>query len=92
MTNKNGTNTQTDQLQENDQVNDFETAYSELETIVKRMELGDQGLENSLTDFEHGIKLIKLCHQHLQNAEQRILLLSENQDGEVTSQPFIQES
>jgi len=67
---------------------DFETAYDNLEQLVSRMEQGDQTLEESLADFEQGISLIKHCHQQLQEAEQRVKILTEGNDGSIEAKPF----
>jgi len=67
---------------------DFETAYDNLEKLVSRMEQGDQTLEKSLADFEQGISLIKHCHQQLQEAEQRVKVLTEGKDGSIEAKPF----
>ena len=40
---------------------DFESALGELELIVERMEQGDISLEESLREFENGIKLTRAC-------------------------------
>lgn len=50
----------------------FEESLSELEQIVEKLEHGEQGLEESLKDFERGVKLTRSCQQSLQQAEQRV--------------------
>jgi exodeoxyribonuclease VII small subunit len=60
---------------------DFETALSELEALVERMEHGDATLEASLKDFERGIELTRACQNALQEAEQKVQILVEK-DGE----------
>ncbi|MBT8114829.1 MAG: exodeoxyribonuclease VII small subunit, partial [Arenicella sp.] len=59
---------------------DFELAYRELESIVERMERGDQDLEQSLQDFERGVALMKRCHGVLKNAEQKVEILVKEND------------
>ena len=54
----------------------FEQALTELEAIVKRMESGDQSLELSLEEFEKGIKIVCECRKFLEEAEQRVELLT----------------
>ena len=56
---------------------DFNKGLSELEEIIGKMESGDLSLEESLKYFEKGIKLHRQCHSALSNAEQRISVLSE---------------
>ena len=64
-------------------VGDFEKSLKELETIVERMESGDQALEASLKDFERGMELVKQCRDSLQNAEARVQqLLEKDSDGD----------
>ncbi len=57
---------------------DFESALEELEKLVERMEKGELTLEESLRDFERGIELTRRCQQALQEAEQRVQMLSGN--------------
>lgn len=59
----------------------FEQAYQELESIVERMERGEQELEHSLGDFERGVALMKHCHSVLKDAEQKVEVLIKDNDG-----------
>lgn len=70
---------------------DFELAYRELESIVERMERGDQDLEQSLQDFERGVALMKRCHDVLKNAEQKVEILVKENDGLFKTEPFEEE-
>ncbi|MUH71587.1 exodeoxyribonuclease VII small subunit [Psychrosphaera haliotis] len=65
----------------------FETAISELETIVNQLESGDLELEKSLALFERGIELTRLSQGRLQEAEQKVQILMEKQ-GNLELQPF----
>lgn len=56
---------------------DFEKAMQELESLVNRMEQGEQTLEQSLKDFEQGIALTRKCQSELQATEQKIQQLVE---------------
>jgi len=67
---------------------DFEHAYKELENIVERMERGEQDLENSLSDFERGVALMKHCHSVLKEAEQKVEILVKDNDGLFNTEPF----
>lgn len=49
----------------------------ELESLVERMEHGEQSLEDSLNDFERGIALTRRCQKSLQETEQKIQQLIE---------------
>ncbi len=57
---------------------DFNKGLAELEKIIGKMESGDLSLEDSLKYFEKGVKLHRQCHNALSNAEQRISVLSED--------------
>lgn len=53
----------------------FEEALEQLETIVHALEEGRLGLDQSLTHYEDGVKLLRRCHGLLQRAERRIEML-----------------
>lgn len=59
----------------------FEKSLKQLESLVEKLEKGELSLEESLKQFEQGIKLTRECRQALQNAEQKISILS-NENGE----------
>ena len=59
----------------------FEQALSRLENIVKELENGEAGLEESLTLFEEGVKLSGVCSSLLKNAKQKVEILIETSDG-----------
>ena len=61
----------------NDNLKNFEKSLQQLEKIVNRMESGEIGLEESLAQFETGIKLAKSCQDTLANAELRVEQLIE---------------
>ena len=67
---------------------DFEHAYKELENLVERMERGEQNLENSLSDFERGVALMKHCHTMLKDAEQKVEILVKDNNGLFSTEPF----
>lgn len=58
----------------------FETALSELESLVEKMEAGDLSLEDSLAAFERGVKLTRHCQSSLKAAELKVKLLTESGD------------
>ncbi len=61
----------------------FETAMAELEELVAKIETGNLSLEDSLKEFEQGIKLSRICQQALTDAEQRVKILTESLNGET---------
>jgi len=62
---------------------DFENSLAELENIVTAMEKGDLSLEDSLKYFETGINLTRQCQNSLQEAEQKVKILSLQKNNEV---------
>ena len=67
----------------------FETALEQLQNTVKRLESGELTLDQALKSFEDGVKLTRVCQQHLGSAEQKIqLLMQADADGKVELQPF----
>jgi exodeoxyribonuclease VII small subunit len=70
----------------------FETALEQLQQTVKRLESGELNLEDALKHFEQGVKLTRVCQEHLTAAEQRVEILmkssAENPDGKPELQPF----
>jgi len=48
------------------------------------MEDGEQSLEQSLADFEQGMKLARLCESHLKTAEARVdKLMAATEDADT---------
>ena len=66
----------------------FEEALSRLESIVKMLESGGAALDESLSVFEEGISLVKMCNEKLEAAEQRIEILTAGTDGSMTEAEF----
>ena len=56
----------------------FNKGLLQLEEIINKMESGELSLEDSLKYFEEGVKIHRQCHNALTDAEQRISVLSEN--------------
>lgn len=61
----------------------FEEALAELETILKQIESGSLGLEDSLSRYERGNFLIQHCRGVLNTAEKQIELISGSAEGGV---------
>ncbi len=66
---------------------DFNKGLAELEVIINKMESGNLSLEDSLKYFEKGVKIHRQCHSALSDAEQRINILSE-EDNYSKEKPF----
>ena len=65
----------------------LEQSLDSLEALVERMESGELTLEESLQAFEQGVKLTRECQQALSQAEQKVLILLE-QDPQAEPVPF----
>lgn len=63
-------------------VRHFEENLSELDTIITQLESNQLSLEEALKAFEKGVKLSKECQSVLTQAEQKVQILLEKQDGE----------
>jgi exodeoxyribonuclease VII small subunit len=50
----------------------FESAITELESIVQEMETGTISLEQALERYQRGVSLLKHCQETLSAAEQRV--------------------
>ena len=67
----------------------FEDALAELEQVVRDLEDGEIGLEDSLSRYERGVGLLKRCYGELRLAEQRILKLTgADEEGRPLTEPF----
>ena len=60
----------------------FEAALKQLEEIVQRLEKGDLTLEESLRLYEEGVRLSRLCHGKLEEAQGKVEKLLTDQKGE----------
>ena len=61
----------------------FEEALQQLEQIVQKLEKGELPLEESLKLYEEGIRLSRLCHGKLEEAEGKIEMLMKDARGEA---------
>ncbi|RKY22720.1 MAG: exodeoxyribonuclease VII small subunit [Planctomycetota bacterium] len=74
-------------MAENQQKNDigklsFESAIKELTDIVGKIEQGEISLQDSLSQYERGMALIKHCRAILQKAEKRIEKITREENTE----------
>jgi exodeoxyribonuclease VII small subunit len=54
---------------------ELEKSLTQLEEIVEELESGELSLDQSLKQFEKGIKLSRNCQNALQTAEQKVQML-----------------
>ncbi|MBM2833596.1 MAG: xseB [Candidatus Brocadiaceae bacterium] len=66
----------------------FEDAVKGLEDIVGRLEKGDLSLDETLSEYENGIKLYKQCVALLENAEKKIQVLVKDENGILRTKDF----
>lgn len=59
----------------------FEIKMQELEKIVSELENGELSLDESVNKFEEGMNLSKECNKILENAEKKITILLNKDDG-----------
>ena len=53
----------------------FSAALTELEEIVRALETGQLGLEESLALYERGVVLLRTCQAKLADAQQKVTML-----------------
>ncbi|MGD8605177.1 MAG: exodeoxyribonuclease VII small subunit [Anaerolineales bacterium] len=66
----------------------FEQAYTELEALVEELESGDLPLEESMETFARGQALAQRCSQLLEEAELKLVSLSQDEEGEYSESDF----
>lgn len=67
---------------------DFEQAISRLEEIVRHLEKGDLPLNESLSLFEEGTRLLASCSTMLDEAEQQVAKLRKGADRRPVELPM----
>lgn len=70
----------------------FEESVNELENIVGMLEKGDTSLDEALEYFEKGVALVKSCQNMLDSAQKKVLVITENDAGELTEEQFTAEN
>jgi exodeoxyribonuclease VII small subunit len=55
----------------------FETALAELEQLVADMEVGKLSLEDSLSSYQRGAELLKICRGRLEDVQQQVRILED---------------
>lgn len=71
----------------------LESAVKDLEAIVSYMEKDVLSIESALAKFEEGVNLVGQCQKALQEAEQKVSILTEkNKEAQLTPYPMEQNS
>lgn len=50
----------------------FEDALAQIEAIIEKIESGEAGLEQSIADYERGVKLVNHCRSTLDKARKHV--------------------
>jgi exodeoxyribonuclease VII small subunit len=61
----------------------FEQQLDNLESIVDQLESGELTLEQSIEEYQAGVKSLKSLHQAMSSAEQKVTELSADLRGEI---------
>lgn len=63
----------------------FEQHLQEVEQVVKSLEGGKLGLEESIEKYEQGVKALRECYAILEKAEKKIQVLVKEKDGTLSA-------
>ena len=66
----------------------FEPLIKELGTVIESIENDQSNIANSLAAYESGVRLVRLAQSYLTQAEQRVAMLSAEEDN---SEPSFEE-
>jgi exodeoxyribonuclease VII small subunit len=58
----------------------FEENLEKLEKLVKKLESGENNLDEAVKLYQEGIVLAKQCHQELKDAEEVIVKLMDSEE------------
>ena len=66
----------------------FEETMQKLESIVQELEKGNLNLDDSIKKFEEGITLSKNASKYLDDAEKKITILINDEEGNIKEEGF----
>ena len=66
----------------------LEEAMERLEGVVAQLSKENIRLEDSLSLYEEGVKLVALCNSKLEAAKNRVNVIKITEDGELVGEPF----
>lgn len=70
----------------------YEQNIAQLEHIISALEQGELSLDQALKEYEQGIKLIRICQQALESAEQKVKILSQQNSEQEQLIPYSEET
>ncbi len=67
----------------------FESSFAKIESIVRRLEQGTSGLDESLAMYQSAVMHMRFCHRKLEEAQRRVQILQGvADDGSFEAQDF----
>jgi len=66
----------------------FEELLADLEKTVEQLESGELSLDEALECYEKGINTYKACHKILSEAEKKVRMLVQDDEGNLTEEAF----
>jgi exodeoxyribonuclease VII small subunit len=66
----------------------FEKALADLEAVVDKLEKGGLSLNESMAQFEKGVKLARFLREELDKAEKKVEILLKDDKGRAKAEPF----
>ena len=69
----------------------FEEAIEQLDNYVRSLESGNLSLDESIEAYAEAVKLVKVCNERLDSADQKVRILTESPDGSISDRPFDKE-
>ena len=66
----------------------FEDRLARLTEAVEKLEAGEEPLARSLEIYEEVVGHLKACHEMLGEAEKRVKILTEDEDGNLVEEDF----
>ncbi|MHC4608677.1 MAG: exodeoxyribonuclease VII small subunit [Planctomycetota bacterium] len=66
----------------------FEDHLAKVEEVVRALEEGSLGLDESMEKYEEGVAALKNCYRLLEQAEIKIRMLVKQKDGSLAEKKF----
>lgn len=66
----------------------FEKSIDELREIIEKLESGNIPLDDSLSLFEKGVKILNLANKKLSQMEKKVEILIESSNGKIKKEDF----